>query len=79
MKEKKSFKIDDKLSFKEHISCIVKKANSLVGITRRSFDYIDIDVFKSIFTAIVRPHLEYAAAVWNPNKKSEIEMIENAQ
>ena len=68
--------IDDKLSFEDHISQIVKKANSLVGITRRTFDYIDKNVFKAIFTSIIRPILEYAAPVWNPKKKFLIDIIE---
>ena len=71
--------IDDKLSFEDHISQIVKKANSLVGITRRTFDYIDKNVFKAIFTSIIRPILEYAAPVWNPKKKFLIDIIENVQ
>ena len=51
--------IDSNLSFEEHISFKVKKANSLMGLIRRSFDYIDKDVFRLLFSSIVRPHLEY--------------------
>jgi hypothetical protein len=31
--------------------------------------------FKYLFQALVRPHLEYAAAVWSPYKSGEIEQI----
>jgi hypothetical protein len=35
--------------------------------------------FKYLFQALVRPHLEYAAAVWSPYKSGEIEQIGNVQ
>ena len=67
------------LSFENHISLKVKKANSMFGIIRRSFTYLDCDMFKRLFTSIVRPHLEYGACVWNPHHKRLIKMIEDVQ
>jgi hypothetical protein len=32
-----------------------------------------------LFQALVRPNLEYAAAVWSPYTKKDIELIENVQ
>ena len=71
--------IDEKLSFDTHINTVVKKANSLVGLLRRSFVYLDKDSFKQLFVAIVRPHLEYGAPVWNPYLKKHITLIERVQ
>ena len=71
--------IDSKLSFDQHISAKVKTANNLVGLIRRSFEYLDKDMFKQLFTSIVRPHLEYAAPVWNPHLQRHITSIENVQ
>ena len=67
------------LSFEEHIANIVKKANSLTGMIRRSFIHLDKEMFKRLFTAIVRPHLEYGAPVWNPHSKKQISLIESVQ
>ena len=36
-------------------------------------------MFKKLFTAMVRPHLEYAQQVWQPHLKKHITMIENVQ
>ena len=36
-------------------------------------------MFKRLFAAIVRPHLEYAAPIWNPYNKDMINIIENVQ
>jgi hypothetical protein len=35
--------------------------------------------FKYLFQALVRPHIEYAEAVWSPFKVGDIEKIENVQ
>ena len=71
--------IDNELTFKEHIHLKVKKANALFGMLRRTFVHLDKEMFKQLFVAIVRPHLEYGAAVWNPYKKELIRLIENVQ
>ena len=71
--------IDNKLSFDLHIAEKVNKANSVAGAIRRSFEYLDKDSFKQLYTALVRPHLEYANAVWNPYKKKDITTLENVQ
>ena len=71
--------IDNKLTFEEHINLIVKKANSLLGMIRRSFVHLDATMFKQLYVSIVRPHLEYAAPVWNPHVKKMIILLENVQ
>ena len=67
----------DDLSFDEHIAAKVKKATSLVGLIRRSFTHLDINMFRTLFTAIIRPDLKYCAPIWNPHSKKLITMIEN--
>ena len=71
--------VDSQLKFEEHITRIVKKANSVMGMIRRSFLYLDKDMFKKLFIAMVRPHLEYGATIWNPHLKKQITLIENVQ
>ena len=71
--------IDSKLGFVQHIDSIVKKATSLLGMIKRTFSYMDKHMFKTIFTSIVGPHLEYGAVIWNPHLKKLINQIENVQ
>lgn len=52
--------IDNKLSFDQHISEKVNKANSVMGVIKRSFTCMDRTTFKLLYTSLVRPHLEYA-------------------
>ena len=58
--------MDSELSFHDHITKKVNKANSLVGIIRRCFSFIDIDTFKKLYSSFVRPHLEYGQELWSP-------------
>ena len=71
--------IDSKLSFEQHIASKMNKANPLVGLIRRSFEFLEGDMFRRPFTSIVRPHLEYAYAVWNPQLKKHIVGLENVR
>ena len=64
--------IDSKLNFNMHIDEKVKKANCIMGIIRRSFRYLNCTTFSQLFKSMVRPHLEYAAPVWNPSHKKNI-------
>ena len=71
--------IDDNLKFELHITSAVNKANRVMAIARKTFDYMDIETFRYIFKGLVRPHLEYGASLWNPHTIKMIELIENVQ
>ena len=40
---------------------------------------MDLDNFRLLFKAIVRPQLGYINAVWSPKRKKNITMVENVQ
>ena len=71
--------IDNRLTFENHINEKVNKANSIMGVIRRTFEFLDIKTFRLLFTPLVRPHIEYANQVWNPYLKKHIDMLENVQ
>ena len=70
---------DSELTFQDHICEKVRKANCIIGLIRRSFSYLDCKMFLKMYTSFVRPHLEYAQAVWAPFLRKYIIMIENVQ
>ena len=49
-----------------HVSKIAAKANSAVGRIRRTFTYMDCDIFKAIYPGLIRSHMEYAVQSWSP-------------
>jgi len=70
---------DDKLKFAGHVGQVVAKESQLLGLVKRLFVHRDVDVIKKLYTALVRPHLEYANVVWHPRYKKEIEQLERVQ
>ena len=71
--------MDGKLLFAEHIKEITKKASkSLSTIIRLSANF-NVKTIVLLYNALVRPHLEYASIIWNPNNKSLSETIERVQ
>ena len=71
--------VDTKLTFKNEIAARVKKANSIMGVVRRTFSYLDEKMFSLLFKALVRPHLEFSASVWTPFHRADIDRLEKVQ
>jgi len=71
--------IDSELNFEEHIYTKIKKANSIVGLINRTFDFLSPEMLRTLFIAFVRPHLEYAQAVWSPRLIKHSDAIESVQ
>ena len=50
-------------------------------VIRRTYKFLDTKTFKFLYTALVRPHTEYASQVWNlylkKKKKKHIDQLEN--
>ena len=66
------------LNLEQHMTK-VNKANSIMNLIRRSFTFLDCNLFKKLYVTFVRPHLEYAQAVWSPHLTKHINMIEKVQ
>ena len=50
-----------------------------MGVIRRTYIYLDEQTFSLLNKALVRPHLKYAAPVWDPHYKKAKEMLERVQ
>jgi hypothetical protein len=50
--------VDRNLSFSKHITQTVNKANSIMGLIRRTYTYLDETNFRYLFQALDRPNLE---------------------
>ena len=71
--------IDNKLSFKDHVAHATARANRMVGLIRRSFDYLNERTFVLLFKSMVRPLLEYGNNVWQPLLKGLQSDVEDVQ
>ena len=70
---------DEDLSFREEIANRVQKANNIMGVIRRTYVYLDVQSFKLLYKSLVRPHLEYAAPIWDPHYKKDKKQLESVQ
>ena len=70
---------DTKLSFKEHIAQIVNKANSVIGMIKRTFQHMDEKMLLHLYETLIRPIVEYGNVIWYPHLKKVIVAIEKIQ
>ena len=71
--------IDDTLRFHQQTACVVKKANQVLAVIKRSFNTRDEITITTLFKSMVRPHLEYANAIWGPHFQADIIKVESVQ
>ena len=58
-----------KLSWKPHVSSVVAKANSTRYFLQQNLSTCSRDVKLKSYKTYVRPIVEYASTVWDPNSK----------
>ena len=68
--------IDPALKFSRHVEIQVNKANRILGLIRRSYEYLDGESLKHLFVALIRPHLEYCNVAWSPRLIKDRKLIE---
>ena len=71
--------LNHQLNWTEHISNIRSKASKTIGFLRRNIRGCKPDIKASAYRTMVRPTLEYAATVWDPYQRSNIQHLENVQ
>jgi hypothetical protein len=71
--------VDRNLSFDIHIGNIVSKANSTIGLIKRTFTNIDQSTFTLLYKSLVRPILEYCNSAWSPRLKRQSQLLERVQ
>ena len=45
----------------------------MMGIIRRTFEYLEDKCFSTVFKSFVRPHIEYANQVWSPTALENVQ------
>ena len=56
---------------------IVKTANQILAMIKRTFTFKTNDNLLQLYKCLVRPHLEYCMQVWNPYLKKDIDLLED--
>ena len=72
--------IDRSLSFTEHYCCVINRASKMRRyIKRTAANFPDPRALTALYTALVRPHLEYASPIWSPSTCKHVDGLEAVQ
>jgi hypothetical protein len=69
--------ISNTLKSSAHKAMAVNKANHILGLTRRSFTYMDIPLMKQL--SLVRPRLDFGNVISNSYLKVDMDLLERVQ
>lgn len=67
------------LSWNRHVSKVCAKANRTLGFVKRNVVTSSIQAKNTAYKSLVRPQLEYAAAVWHPHTADLTSSLEKIQ
>ena len=71
--------IDSEIKFHEQNANVVKKANRMLGLIKKGFDFKDEANVALLYKVMVRPIIEYCNTVWGPSYKLDQRNVERVQ
>ncbi|PKU47248.1 hypothetical protein llap_2424 [Limosa lapponica baueri] len=71
--------LDEILDMSRQCVLTAQKANHILGCIERIVTSRSREVILPLYSALVRPHLEYCIQLWGPQNKKDIDLLQQVQ